>query len=265
MEAKKFINAYLKGKIPNIKYRTALSDNSWLNIIRINRKFVCKSINVFTLSRYGISLRNGIHHIYVNGTTGEGASLTVDERKQIVEKWLSAAKGKLSVTARHAQEVGADAIGALPSLFFKPQSLVNMEDFLTQAKDKIPTLNGIKFSSKDLVDMIGCVHVDGGKFNILYGCDEQLMAGFVMGAQGAVGSLHNFIPHVYQRMIKNLDDGDIIKARGEQIKGQRTCRILYKYVGFDVGPPRQPMRKIKEHELENLRAELEAIGFFNWH
>lgn len=98
--------------------------------------------------------RNGIHHIYVNGTTGEGASLTVDERKQIVEKWLSVAKGKLSVTvhvgsinikeskelARHAQEVGADAIGALPSLFFKPQSLDALVDYCRLIAAEAPSL-----------------------------------------------------------------------------------------------------------------------------
>jgi hypothetical protein len=44
---------------------------------------------------------------------------------------------------------------------------------------EIPSLVGVKFSSKDLVDLIGCVHVpapnrDDKKFNLMYGCDEVI-------------------------------------------------------------------------------------------
>ena len=47
---------------------------------------------------------------------------------------------------------------------------VKMEDFLVVAKKNIPNLIGLKFASKDLGDMIGCLFA--GKFNILCGCDE---------------------------------------------------------------------------------------------
>ena len=46
---------------------------------------------------------------------------------------------------------------------------VNMEDFACKAKLEIPNFTGIKFSSKDLPDMIGVVF---NGFNVLYGCDE---------------------------------------------------------------------------------------------
>lgn len=45
-----------------------------------------------------------------------------------------------------------------------------MEDFLITAKNKIPNMTGLKFASKDLGDLIGCLFA--GKFNILCGCDE---------------------------------------------------------------------------------------------
>lgn len=47
---------------------------------------------------------------------------------------------------------------------------VKMEDFLIAAKKNIPNLIGLKFASKDLGDLIGCLFA--GKFNILCGCDE---------------------------------------------------------------------------------------------
>lgn len=55
-----------------------------------------------------------------------------------------------------------------------------VEDFLKAASEIIPNFAGIKFSSKDLVDMIGCVHVkapnrDEGRYNLMYGCDEVFL------------------------------------------------------------------------------------------
>ena len=54
---------------------------------------------------------------------------------------------------------------------------VNMETFLKSAAVDVPNLVGLKFSDNDLVDMIGCVHVeaphrDEKRYNILFGCDS---------------------------------------------------------------------------------------------
>lgn len=43
-----------------------------------------------------------------------------------------------------------------------------MENFLREAKKSIQNLAGIKFSSKDLVDMI----VFQDNMNVVFGCDE---------------------------------------------------------------------------------------------
>ena len=48
---------------------------------------------------------------------------------------------------------------------------VNMEDFSKRAKAEIPNFLGIKFSSKDLVDLIGIVF---NGVNVVYGCDEVI-------------------------------------------------------------------------------------------
>ncbi|XP_062602728.1 N-acetylneuraminate lyase-like isoform X1 [Saccostrea cucullata] len=269
-------------------------------------------------------IKNNLKAIYVNGTTGEGKSLTKDERKRILEEWIRVSKRRIKIVAhvgvlnvreskelaKHAEEAGADALASLPPLFFKPQSIdtliehckaiadvaphlpfyyyhlpimtgveFNMEDFIRKAKEKIPNLAGIKFSSKDLVDMIGCVFQEN--VNVVYGCDEQLMAGLVTGAHGAVGSTHNFMPLVFQRMIEYIKNGDLQKAREEQIRGQRLCRVMYKYgsllggnvaalkyfmplVGIDLGPPREPMRAMTESEAKQFRKEIEDLGFFSW-
>ncbi|XP_052675155.1 N-acetylneuraminate lyase B-like [Crassostrea angulata] len=282
-------------------------------------------LDLFKIEPYcAYLLKNNIKAIYVNGTTGEGKSLTKDERKKILEKWIQVSEGRLKIVAhvgvlnvreskelaKHAEESGADAIASLPPLFFKPQCIdtliehckaiadvaphlpfyyyhlpimtgvdFNMENFLREAKKSIPNLAGIKFSSKDLVDMIGCVFQDN--MNVVFGCDEQLLAGLVTGAHGAVGSTHNFMPKVFERMMENIKTGEMQKAREEQLRVQKLCRLMYKYgsilggnvaalkyfmplVGLDLGPPREPMKAMNENEARQFKKDVEDLGFFTW-
>jgi dihydrodipicolinate synthase/N-acetylneuraminate lyase len=55
------------------------------------------------------------------------------------------------------------------------------------------------------------------------------MANMVMGAHGAVGTLYNFMPLVFQRLLQYLEKGEIERARGEQILAQKVLRIMVKY------------------------------------
>lgn len=52
-----------------------------------------------------------------------------------------------------------------------------MEDFSYRAQKEIPNFGGIKFSSKDLPDMIGVVF---SGVNVLFGCDEVTFSFFVI-------------------------------------------------------------------------------------
>ena len=69
-------------------------------------------------------LSDGIDGFYVCGSTGEGPSLTVDERKAVARAYIDAAAGRVPVVvqvghnsvveaaelARHAQDAGADVV-----------------------------------------------------------------------------------------------------------------------------------------------------------
>ena len=207
--------------------------------------------------------------------------------------------------AAHAQKIGAFAIAVMAPCFFKPASAedlalfcaeiaaeapqlpfyyyhlpaftgVNIRgfDFLTAAANRIPTLTGMKFTHKDLMDFNRCLAFDAGRFNVLYGHDEMLLSALILGATGAVGSTYNFAAPLFRRVIAANEAGDITTARTEQARacemislleqfgGLPAGKAVMKMVGLDCGPPRLPQRPLSQRQSEELREGLERIGFF---
>ncbi len=217
-----------------------------------------------------------IKGVFVCGTTGEFSSLTLTERKEILERWITAAQGRFLIfahvgsncqqdsvaLAKHAQDMGADAIASIAPSFFKPSSvkeLVNyfkpvaaeaprlpfyyyhmpamtgvnlaVDQFLLEAKKEIPTLAGIKFTHNNLMEMGTCIHLNNGEFEILHGYDEMLISGLAMGAQAGVGSTYNYIPEVYQRIFDAFEAKEVEKARESQLVSIKVVEIIIKYGG----------------------------------
>jgi len=211
--------------------------------------------------------------------------------------------------ARHAAEAGVFGIGAMGPCFFRPQTVEDlaafcaeiasaapdlpfyyyhipgmtgvefpMADFLEAAADAVPTLAGIKYTWEDLMDFGRCLDVAGGRFDLLYGRDETLLAGLALGARGAVGSTYSFSAPLYVRMMEAFGAGDLDTARDLQRRSREMIHLLYsttraflpaaksvmKMVGLDCGPVRPPMRNLTADEAEHLRAELERLGFADY-
>lgn len=104
------------------------------------------SLNTAAVKPYADLLAaSGVKGVFICGTTGESASLTVAERMTIAEAWVAAAAGRLRVIvhvgsncaadaialAQHAERTGADAIGAMAPYFFKPQTAAELVAWFT--------------------------------------------------------------------------------------------------------------------------------------
>ena len=87
-----------------------------------------------------------------------------------------------------------------------------MSEYLNEAKSKIPNLAGIKFTDNNFMEMSKCISMDNGKWDILHGYDELLLAGLSFGAVGAVGSTYNFMAPLYYGIINDFTNGYIEKA-----------------------------------------------------
>ncbi len=114
------------------------------------------SINLSAIDKYvELIAQSNISGVFVCGTTGESLSLTTDERKKILEKWVTLANGRFKVIAhvgsnslfeakdltRHAYETGADAIAAMAPCFFRPGTVKELIDFfapIAKSAEELP-------------------------------------------------------------------------------------------------------------------------------
>jgi N-acetylneuraminate lyase len=209
--------------------------------------------------------------------------------------------------AAQAERLGALAVAAFAPCYFKPRTLADlvhwcaeiasaapatpfyfydipsltgvsfcMRSFLAQAADRVPTLNGIKFTNTDLMSYQLCLAEGGGAFDIPWGVDESLLSALAVGAKGAVGSSYNFAAPVYQQLLAAFARGDLRAAREAQTRSVQLIQALagvgylgaakavMKMLGVDVGPARLPNGNPTPAKARKLRADLERLGFFAW-
>ena len=98
--------------------------------------------------------RQGVVGVFVNGTTGEGMSLSTEEREQLAAEWrkelpaglkLFVHVGHNSVAecqrlARHAQAIGADATATMAPGFFKPAGIAGLVEWCAPIAAAAPEL-----------------------------------------------------------------------------------------------------------------------------
>jgi N-acetylneuraminate lyase len=263
----------------------------------------------------------GVSGLFVCGSTGEGVSLTGEERRAVAEAYIRAARGRLPAIvqvghnslaearqlAEHARQAGARAVSAIPPSYFKITSVavlvdcmaeiagaaadipfyyyhipsltgvtLGMAEFLEQASPRLANLAGVKFTAPALDEFQACLELAQGRFDVLWGLDEMLLAALAVGARGAVGSTYNIAAPLYRRLIGALEAGRLEDARRCQSMAVELIRILnrrpfhsavkavLKMLGMDCGPCRLPIAPVRPEDAGALRRELDGIGFFEW-
>lgn len=209
--------------------------------------------------------------------------------------------------AKISEEVGADAISFTSPFYFKPADVVqlakcckeiaavaprtafyyyhipvltggnySMYDLLQEIDGKIPTFSGIKYTHEDFMDFLSCMNYQNGKYNMLWGRDENMLSSLVLGCKGAVGSTYNYAAPLYHDLIQAYQQGDLDKANVLQQKSIDMIRLLGKYGGIatgkaymklvemDCGEFRLPVSNMSSDSFEKFKQDVASLGFENF-
>ena len=99
-------------------------------------------------------VRQGVSAMFVLGSTGEGLSLTTQERQEVAKAYVQASAQRLPVVihvghncleeakslARHAERIGASAISAIAPFYFKPANSETVVQCLYHIANGAPSL-----------------------------------------------------------------------------------------------------------------------------
>lgn len=280
-------------------------------------------VNYDIIPEYAKMLKkNGLKGAFVNGSSGEGYMLTTDERKKLAEAWVKAKPEDFMIIvhvgsccakdskelAKHAAEIGADAIGAMAPPFPKINRIEELVKYieiiasgapelpfyyyhipafngaflpmvkLLEAVDgRVPNFAGIKYTFESIYEYNQCRLYKDGKYDMLHGQDETILPSLAMGgAQGGIGGTTNYNGRELVAIIEDWNKGDLEAAREHQNFSQEVINVIVKYrgnivggkrimklIGLDLGKNRVPFQNLTDKEEQELKADLEAIGFFS--
>lgn len=204
--------------------------------------------------------------------------------------------------ASHAQQIGATAIAVMAPCFFRPSTVdelisycaaiashaprlpfyyydipsmtgvtLSASEFLERGLEKIPTLNGVKFTNPDLDELQRCLAARDHRYNVLFGFDELLLSALQRGVHGAVGGTYNVAPQLYKSIVQAHADRDESSAQASQERATkmvhtlasmgviRSSKAAMKLLGLDLGLPRLPLSGLSAGELSVLREQLDEL------
>ncbi|WP_313366812.1 dihydrodipicolinate synthase family protein [Sphingobacterium mizutaii] len=278
-------------------------------------------LNLDLIPAYYRSLKkNNVKGAFICGSTGEGVSLTFDEKVQVLKAWAALTKAdpdfalmmflggtnvkECKQLAAISEQEGADAISFTSPYYFKPANVqqlakccqeiassapntafyyyhipvltggnYSMIDLLEAVDNVIPTFRGIKYTHEDFMDFLSCLNHKNGKYDMLWGRDENMLSSLVLGTKGAVGSTYNYAAPLYNDLMAAYVQGNFEQANKLQQKSIDMIRLLGKYGGIatgkaymklvdlDCGEFRLPIANMSKENFELFKADVAALGF----
>lgn len=247
-------------------------------------------------------IEKGVKGIYVNGSSGECIYLSVEERKSIIEAVMEVAKGKLTVInhvacnntidsvelAKHSEELGVDAIAAIPPIYFKlpeysiakywntisaaapntdfiiyniPQLAgVSLTENLYNELRKNSRVIGVKNSSMAVQDIQLFVSAGGNDYVVFNGPDEQFLGGRTMGADAGIGGTYGVMPELFLKLNSLIIEKDLDQAKQLQYV---INKIIYKLVSGHANLyaiAKEVLRINENLNLGSVREPLEPLS-----
>ena len=188
--------------------------------------------------------------------------------------------GRIEELVKYCEQIAAAAPN-LPFYYYHIPAFngafLPMLDLLKAVDGRIPNFAGIKYTYESLYEYNQCRLYANGKFDMLHGQDETILPSLAQGgAQGGIGGTTNYNGRELVAIIDAWKNGDVEAARRHQNFAQEVINVICHYRGnivggkrimklmdFDLGPNRVPFQNMTDEEEARMKAELDAIDFFN--
>lgn len=254
---------------------------------------------VKALTEYHI--KKGVKGVYVNGSSGECIYQSVEDRKITLESVMEVAKGRLTVIAhvacnntkdsvelaRHAENLGVDAIAAIPPIYFRLPEYAIAEywnDMSSAAPDtdfiiyNIPQLAGValtpslfakmrenkrvigvKNSSMPVQDIQMFKLAGGEDYVIFNGPDEQFISGRVIGAEAGIGGTYGVMPELFLKMDELVKAGKMEEAMKVQYAANDVIYKMCSCKGNMYGVIKEILRINEDLDIGGVRKPLASL------
>ncbi|MGL4374666.1 MAG: dihydrodipicolinate synthase family protein [Turicibacter sp.] len=213
----------------------------------------------------------GVHGLYLTGSTGEGFTMTSEERMRVVEIVMDETAGRVPVVvhvgaigtkvsidlAKHAESVGADGISSVPPFYwrFNEDQIVKYYQDISDATNlpmivynvplvgllgmnaikrlaAIENVKGIKYTALSLYEITQIKDEIGEDFLVYSGADEMALAGLLAGADGIVGSFYNVMPELFLNIYNAVQAKDMDLAQDLQRQAVEIIMYALSYPSF---------------------------------
>ena len=257
-------------------------------------------------------LEQGADGFYIGGATGEGIILDASVHKDLTRESIRIINHRVPCIihvarmnynemldlARYADQMGADAVSAIPPLFYPydHQGIYRYYEGLSDAVNipvmiynnpntgvvftpeqvaelcKIKNVTSIKWTNYAFHQVMRLSALTEGKINIINGPDEMLLCGLAAGADGGIGTTYNFLLPEIREVYDRYHAGDMVGARTAQTKVAAIAAVLCDYnliqavkvvmeaKGYDVNHPIYPMHDFTQEEKNEILTRLQNAG-----
>lgn len=187
--------------------------------------------------------------------------------------------GRVEELVKYIEEIASGA-PELPFYYYHIPAFngafLPMVKLLEAVDGRVPNFAGIKYTFESMYEYNQCRLYADGKFDMLHGQDETILPCLAMGgARGGIGGTTNYNGRELVSIIEAWKRGDIEAARDHQNFSQEVINVICRYrgnivggkrimklIGLDLGPNRTPFQNLTDEEEKAMKAELEAINFF---
>lgn len=261
-------------------------------------------------------LEKGVHGLFTCGTSGEGALMSDEQRKAVSEAIVNEVAGRVPVVvhagaastdktvelAKHADDIGAQAVGVVSPYYFHPDTEGLIEHYRTVAEAisipvfvyNIPECTGFNITPDimrrllEIENVIGFKDSSGRLSQIqevmrtapkpiiaINGSDGLLFSSLMIGTDAQISGSANVVPELMVGIYEHCRKGEYKKALSLQNTWREVMQVVFsmglpsasiktalELRGVKAGIPKRPLRPMKAEETSILKEKLKGLSLY---